>query len=341
MSLSLQQLARALELEFSGDPVLKVTNVASLKSAARGDLCFIQHRNYLEDLANSECSAVIVPPQLQRELAGRALLFADDPQYSFIRAIELLRPDHDCDGISAIHPSAQVSPSAILAEGVCIGALAVIEDDVEIGKGSRIGAGTIIERGAIIGDNCRLHSRVLVGYSVKIGDRCELHAGAVLGSDGFGLVMHQKQWRKIPQLGSVVIEDDVEIGANTTIDRGALDDTLIERGCKLDNQIQVGHNVRIGAYTAIAACVGIAGSANIGSYCKISGAAVVLGHLRIADRVTITAMSMVTKDIKSAGVYSSGTPLLENSEWHKNNVRYKSLDKLARTVAKLDKKRER
>ncbi len=341
MSLSLQQLARALGLEFSGDPALRISNVASLKSAGPGDLCFILHKNYLPELAHSKCDAVIVPPQLAEELSDRALLLTDDPQYSFVRAIALLRPDPVSNREPAIHPSAQIASSASLGEGVTIGALAVIEDDVEIGKGSRIGAGTIIEKSAKIGNDCFLHSRVLVGHSVTIGDRCELHAGAVLGSDGFGLVMHQKQWRKIPQLGSVIIEDDVEIGANTTIDRGALDDTLIERGCKLDNQIQVGHNVRIGAHTAIAACVGIAGSANIGSYCKISGAAVILGHLRIADRVTITAMSMVTKDIKTAGVYSSGTPLLENSEWHKNNVRYKSLDKLARTVAKLDKKHER
>ncbi len=152
--------------------------------------------------------------------------------------------------------------------------------------------------------------------------------------------MHQQQWHKIPQLGSVIIEDDVEIGANTTIDRGALDDTIIEQGCKLDNQIQVAHNVRIGAHTAIAACVGIAGSATIGRYCKISGAAVVLGHLSVADNVTITAMSLVTRDIKQAGVYSSGTPLMENSLWHRCNARYKSLEKLAQSLARLDKTRD-
>jgi UDP-3-O-[3-hydroxymyristoyl] glucosamine N-acyltransferase len=149
--------------------------------------------------------------------------------------------------------------------------------------------------------------------------------------------MHQQQWQKIPQLGGVVVEDDVEIGANTTVDRGALDDTIIERGCKLDNQIQIAHNVRIGAHTAIAACVGIAGSATIGRFCKISGAAVVLGHLNIADNVTITAMSLVTKDIKRPGVYSSGTPLMENSRWHRSNVHYKSLDKIAQTVTRLEK----
>jgi UDP-3-O-[3-hydroxymyristoyl] glucosamine N-acyltransferase len=216
--------------------------------------------------------------------------------------------------------------------------LTVIEEDVEIGEATSIGAGSVIEKGAIIGKNCRIHSRVTIGYQVKLGGRCELHSGVVLGSDGFGLVLHDKQWQKVPHLGTVIIEDDVEIGANSSVDRGALDDTIIEQGCKLDNLIQIAHNVRIGAHTAIAACVGIAGSVNIGRYCKISGAASVCGHLSIADNVTITAMSLVTNNIKTAGVYSSGTPLLENSEWHKNNVRYKSLDKLARRIAKLEKK---
>jgi UDP-3-O-[3-hydroxymyristoyl] glucosamine N-acyltransferase len=153
--------------------------------------------------------------------------------------------------------------------------------------------------------------------------------------------MHQQRWEKVPQIGNVIIGDDVEIGANTTVDRGALDDTIIEQGCKLDNLIQVAHNVRIGAHTAIAACVGIAGSADIGQHCKISGAVVVLGHLSIVDHVTVTAMSLVTKDIKLPGVYSSGTPLLENSQWHKCNARYKSLDRLARTVALLEKQQDK
>ncbi len=200
-----------------------------------------------------------------------------------------------------------------------------------------IGAGCVIEQATSIGSGCRLHSRVTLGHSVRIADRCTLHSGVVIGADGFGLVMQADRWHKIPQIGTVVIGEDVEIGANSTVDRGALDDTVIEQGCKLDNQIQIAHNVRIGAHSAIAACVGIAGSAVIGRYCKISGAAVVLGHLTIVDHVTITAMSLVTKDIRKPGVYSSGTPLLPNALWHRANVRYKALDKMALTVAKLDK----
>lgn len=218
-----------------------------------------------------------------------------------------------------------------------MGALAVIGDRVVVGPGSSIGAGSVLEQDCRVGSSCLLHSRVTLSRGVIVGDRCILHSGAVIGADGFGLVMQEDRWRKIPHLGGVVIEDDVEIGANTTVDRGALDDTLIGQGCKLDNQIQVAHNVIIGAHTAIAACVGIAGSARIGRYCKIAGGAGILGHLSVADHVTVTAMSLVTGDIKEPGVYSSGTPLMENSLWHRSNARYKSLEKIARSLARLEK----
>jgi UDP-3-O-[3-hydroxymyristoyl] glucosamine N-acyltransferase len=336
MSLTLQQLAQALDLEFQGNPELELRKVASLPSATMDELCFIQHVKYLPALAVSRCCAVIAPAKLVGEVSGKAVLISENPYYSFVQAIDLLHPQDPAE--VAIHPSAQVSASARLAAGVSVGALSVVEDDVEIGEASSIAAGTVVEKGAVIGSHCHIHSRVTIGQSVKLGNRCQIHSGVVLGSDGFGLIMQDRQWHKIPQLGRVIIEDDVEIGANSTVDRGALDDTVIEQGCKLDNLIQIAHNVRIGAHSAIAACVGIAGSTVIGRYCKISGGAGVIGHLNIADNVTITAMSLVTRDIDSAGVYSSGTPLLENSKWHKNNVRYKSLDQLAKTVARLEKK---
>ncbi|MDH3761388.1 MAG: UDP-3-O-(3-hydroxymyristoyl)glucosamine N-acyltransferase [Gammaproteobacteria bacterium] len=339
MSLNLQQLAAALQLEFRGDPEVVISGLASPESADHGDLCFVQHKNYLPEIAASLCSAVILSPELSTEVNGKALLISDNPHYSFVQAVEALGLEQSTADAD-IHASAQIAESARIGANVSIGALTVIEDDVEIGAGSTIGAGCVIENSARLGAHCRLHSRVTLARAVKIGDRCILHSGVVVGSDGFGLVMHQQQWHKVPQLGSVLIGNDVEIGANTTIDRGALDDTIIEQGCKLDNQIQVAHNVRIGAHTAIAACVGIAGSAIIGRHCKISGAAVVLGHLSVTDGVTITAMSLVTKDIKQPGVYSSGTPLMENSLWHRANARYKSLDKLAQSVARLEKTRE-
>ena len=338
MTLSLLQLSQALDLEFLGDASIEITGAASLDSAVAGDLCFIHQTKYLSALDSCRCSAVIAHADIAAEIDRKGVLVSDNPQHHFSLAINLLKSNNSSSEDGSIHPSAQISDGASLGKNVTIAALVVIEDKVVIGDGVHIGAASVIEKGVDIGANCYLHTRVTVGHSVSLGKRCELHSGVVIGSDGFGLTMHQQKWHKIPQLGSVRIEDDVEIGANTTIDRGALDDTVIEQGCKLDNQIQVAHNVRLGAHTAIAACVGIAGSAKIGRHCKISGAAVVLGHLSIADHVTVTAMSLVTKDIKKAGVYSSGTPLLENKLWHRNNVRYKSLDKIAQTMTKIEKK---
>jgi len=336
MSLNLQQLAEALKLEYQGDADLLISGVASPGSAGPGDICYLLRQKTLGDIVASGCSAVILPPELGDAVKDKALLFSESPQFSFVDAIEALGLEAEAPA-PGIHPSAQIADSARLGTGVSVGANAVIEDDVEIGAHSIIGAATVVGRASSIGSHCHLHSRVTLAEAVRVGDRCILHPGVVIGADGFGLVFHRQQWRKIPQLGSVVIEDDVEIGANTTVDRGALDDTVIERGCKLDNQIQVAHNVRIGAHTAIAGCAAIAGSAIIGRYCKISGGVGILGHLTVADHVTITAMSLVTRDIKNPGVYSSGTPLMENRLWHRSNAAYKSLQELAKTVTKLDK----
>ncbi|MFT5218195.1 MAG: UDP-3-O-[3-hydroxymyristoyl] glucosamine N-acyltransferase [Planctomycetota bacterium] len=343
MSVTLRQLAQNLGIEFSGDPELCIHAVSSLPSAKEGSLCFINNKKYIEALASSLCSAVIVPVGLAcdaivEKSPRKAILRSDNPQLHFVATIKFLAAQNEIPSKGEIHPSAQVSELATVSEKVNIGALCVIEANAFVGENTTIAAGCVIGRDSKIGNDCKIHRNVTIGDDVIIGDRCDIQAGAVIGAEGFGLVSHEQRWVKIPHLGTVIIEDDVDIGANTTVDRGALDNTVIETGCKLDNQIQVAHNVRIGAHTAIAACVGIAGSAIIGRHCKISGAAVVLGHLTIADHVTITAMSLVTKSIKQAGVYSSGTPLLENSQWHKSNVRYKSLDKLARMVADLARK---
>ena len=341
MSLSLKQLALALQLESRGDDEIVISGVASAESAGQGDLCFLTLKKYLPKIKASGCLAVIAPAEVVDQLAGKSVLISTNPQYHFARAMEalgLLPQDKRPAGVDS---SARIAASACLGEAVDVGPLAVVADEVEIGDGSVIGAGAVIEHGARIGAECCIHSRVVIGPEVRIGNRCVVKGGAVIGADGFGLAMHDEAWYRIPQLGSVSIEDDVEIGANTTVDRGALDDTVIETGCKLDNLIQVAHNVRIGAHTAIAGCVGIAGSASIGRYCKISGGAGILGHLTIADHVTVTAMSLVTKDIEKPGVYSSGTPLMENSLWHRNNARYRSLDQLAQTVARLDKSQDK
>jgi UDP-3-O-[3-hydroxymyristoyl] glucosamine N-acyltransferase len=337
MSLNLQQLAKALKLEFRGDAGLMINGVASAQSAFAGDLCFILSKKYVDAVTASKCSAVILPADLATAVEGKALLLSANPKYSFVNAIKALGLEPQPRTEVGIHPSAQIARSARIGSGVSIGALAVIEDDVEIGADTSIGAGTVIERSAVIGRQCVLHSQVTLGRGVSLGDRCILLSGAVVGSDGYGLVDHERQWYKIPQLGSVVIEDDVEIGANTTVDRGTLDNTIIERGCKLDNLIQIGHNVRIGAHTVIAACVGIAGSTKVGRHCIIAGGSKMNGHINIADNVTITGASVVANDIKQPGVYSSGTPLLETGAWRRARVRYKSLDKLAQTVERLDK----
>ena len=337
MALTLQQLSDQLGLSFCGDPDIEIRNVASLGRADSGDLSFLVKPKGRKSVEQSNCSVLIVPEEFDVTLFERAFIFSANPQLSFIDAIELVRPDKKSVLKVGIDASAYISDTAVIGDNVSIGPLTVIGDHVIIGSQSRIGAGCIIEDNARLGNQCYLHSRVTVTHDVVIGSRCIFHPGAVIGSDGFGLVEHERHWVKVPQIGTVIIGDDVEIGANTTVDRGALDDTIIERGCKLDNLIQVAHNVRIGAHTAIAACVGIAGSAIIGAHCKIGGAAVILGHLQVADNVMVTAMSLVTKDIKRSGIYSSGTPLMENSQWHRANVRYKSLDSIARKVNKLDK----
>ena len=338
MPITLQHLAEQLGLSFKASQSIDISGVASLSSAKAGDLCFLSNTKNKKVAINSRCSAIIVPEEFDSDIADKAIIYSENPQLSFIHSIELISPER-LENVqnNSIHPSAQIAESAVLGKNVSIGALAVIGERVVVGSGCQIAAGCIVENDAKLGVQCRLHSRVTVSRRVIVGNRCILHSGVVLGSDGFGLVESNQHWIKVPQIGTVIVGDDVEIGANSTVDRGALDDTVIEDGCKLDNLIQVAHNVRIGAHTAIAACVGIAGSANIGRYCRISGAAVILGHLSIVDHVIVTAMSLVTKDIKKAGVYSSGTPLLENSDWHKCNVRYKSLDDLARVVKRLDK----
>ncbi|MFT5598250.1 MAG: UDP-3-O-[3-hydroxymyristoyl] glucosamine N-acyltransferase [Chitinophagales bacterium] len=337
MSLSLQSLATSLDLNFEGDPESIIQGVGSLSNATTSDLCFIQNEKYRERLANSVCSTVIVPLNFESLKIDKQCLFSANPQFSFVQAIHLLEPQLADPSLAPIHPSAQISDSAKLGLGVTIGALVVIGDNVVIGADTSIGAGSIIERNVKIGSHCLLHSRVTLCHEVDIGNNCILQSGVVLGGDGFGMVMHEDRWHKVPQIGTVILEDDVEIGANTAVDRGAIDDTVIGQGCKLDNLIQIGHNVRIGAHTAIAAHAAIAGSTIIGRYCQIAGCVAVAGHLNIADHVIVTGMSLVTKSINKPGVYSSGTPLQKNQDWHKSNARYKVLDKLARSVASLEK----
>lgn len=337
--ITLKKLAHQLKLEFKGNANQTIHSVASLSSATNSDLSFLQSSTYLKLLNNSQCGVVIVPLDFRQEVPGKSLLYAKNPHLTFVKVIHILQPKQTFDVSKSIHASAQVAASSQLGQNVSIGANSVIGESVRIADNVSIGAGCIIESNCEIGENSHLLSRVTLCHDVCIGEQVILHPGAVIGSDGFGLVYDEGRWVKIPHLGRVIIGDHVEIGANTTVDRGALDDTVLENGVKLDNLIQVAHNVRIGENTAIAACVGIAGSAIIGKNCKISGAAVILGHLTVADNVTITAMSLVTKSITESGTYSSGTPLMENRLWHRNNARYKTLDKMAKSLSSLEKKK--
>lgn len=334
MSYTLSQLAELLELKLDGDPNHRIERIATLANAGPDSLTFMADSRYRKYLDGSRAGAVILTESEREHCPGNALI-SDNPYLSYARATALFAPKVDV--AEAIHPSAVVHSDASLGEGVVVAANAVIERGAVVGDNVTVGACTVIGSGVHIGSDSVLYPNVTIYHECHIGKRAVIHSGAVIGSDGFGFANDKGEWVKIYQLGRVIIGDDVEIGANTSIDRGAIDDTVIGDGVKLDNQIQVAHNVRIGRQTAMAGCVGIAGSADIGERCAIGGGVGILGHLKIADGVTVTAMSLVPNSINEGGVYSSGTPLEPKAQWQKNYVRFKQLDDMARRVKKLEK----
>lgn len=317
-----------------GDDTIEISAVAPLTTAAEGELSFLTNSRYRSHLADTRAGVVILKEADREACRGTAWVVAD-PYSTYARVAQLLYP---LPGFTpGIHPQAVVDSTAIVAADSWVGAHCVIGPDVHIDADVYIGPGCIIEAGCHIGAHCRLESRVVLGPATRIGQRGLIHPGAVIGSDGFGFANDHGAWVKIPQIGRVIIGDDVEIGCNTTIDRGALGDTEISNGVKLDNQIQVGHNVRIGAHTAIAACTGIAGSAVIGQRCAIGGYVGINGHVTIVDDVQITGRSFITGSIDTPGVYSSGYPHEPNRQWRRNAVRLHQLDAMARRLAKLEK----
>lgn len=327
-------LADRFGLELRGDPDLTIEGVATLARAERGQLAFLANTRYRSQLADSQASLVVLRAE-DAEVAPGAVLIAKDPYTAFAKMAALF--DSRPARTPGIHPSAVIDPSARIAASAHIGPFVAVGAHSVIGEGCIVGPGCVIGDDCTVGDGSELIARITLVTRVRLGKRVLVHPGAVIGADGFGLAMDSGHWIKVPQLGGVVIGDDCEIGANTTIDRGALDDTVLEEDVRLDNQIQIGHNVRIGAHTAMAGCSAAAGSARIGRYCLIGGAAGVLGHLEICDRVVITAMSLVTSSITEPGEYSSGTPLTDNRTWRKNAARFKQLDALARRVLAADK----
>jgi UDP-3-O-[3-hydroxymyristoyl] glucosamine N-acyltransferase len=320
---SLGELAVRFGLTLRGEPQLNVRSVATLSRAAPGSLSFLANSHYRRQLEITRATAVLVSPEDEAHCPVAALVHPN-PYLAYARIAALMHPT--LSPAPGTHPSAVVSGSARIAASANIGPLAVVEDDAEIGDRVSIGPGCIVQRGARVGDDSVLVSRVNLYPRVTVGQRCILHAGAVVGADGFGFAQNSGSWVKVPQVGSVRIGDDVEIGANTTIDRGAIDDTVVENGVKLDNQIQVGHNVVIGAHTAIAGCTGISGSAVIGQRCMIGGMVGIAGHLSIADDVVVTGCSLVSASIKKPGSYSSGMPTVETRLWRRMVAHLRRLD---------------
>lgn len=335
MSATLAELANLCHAELRGDPKLRIHRVATLESAGKEDIAFVTGEKHSAKLAGSKAGAVILTDQDAVRHPGNALV-CSNPRLCLAKVAALLHPP--MSAVAGHHATAVISDTALIGADVAIGPHAVIEAGAEIGIGATIGSGCHIGAGAKIGAGSRLVAHVSIGERCILGERCIVQPGAVIGSDGFGYARDGSQWQKILQLGRVVVGDDVEIGANTTIDRGAIDDTVIERGVKLDNLIHVAHNVHIGADTAIAACVGIAGSTRIGQRCTIAGQVGIVGHIEITDDVHITGATVVSHSIRQAGTYSSGSPLEPYQSWLKNAVRMRQLDDMARRLKRLEQK---
>jgi UDP-3-O-[3-hydroxymyristoyl] glucosamine N-acyltransferase len=335
MPYSLSEIASRFGGELLDDDGVRISGVAPVERAGPQDIAFVSQEKYLRDMASSQAGALILPPA-GRNISGRPRIITANPYLYFARVSALLNPAPA--PVPGIHAAAVVHPGATVASTATIEAGAVVSAGACVGERSVIGPNSVLGEHATVGDDCLLHANVTVYHHCVLGNRVILHSGCVVGSDGFGLANEQGRWVKIPQVGRAVIGDDVEVGAGTTIDRGALDDTVIEEGVKLDNLIQVAHNVRIGAHTAIAACTGIAGSAKIGKYCMIGGAAMIHGHIEIADKVSVSTNTLITKSLTRPGTYTSALPFSEHGEWLRNAVHLRNIDKLVGRIKELEKR---
>jgi UDP-3-O-[3-hydroxymyristoyl] glucosamine N-acyltransferase len=327
--LTLGELAGRFGLTVAGDAATAIEGIGTLAAAGPGQLAFLANPSYRRQLADTRAGAVVLRADDAAASPVPALVAAD-PYAAFARLAALFEPPVAI--AAGIHPSAVVDATAHVDAGAAIGPLACIGARTRIDAGAVVGAGCVIGEDCVVGAGSELGARVTLVRRVRLGQRVRIHAGAVLGADGFGLAMDAGRWLKVPQLGGVVVGDDCEIGANTCIDRGAIEDTVLEEDVRLDNLIQVGHNVRIGAHTAMAGCVAVAGSARIGRYCLIGGGAGIVGHIEIADKVRIGAMSLVTHSLPEPGEYTSGTPIQPAKEWRRNAARFKQLDAMARKM---------
>lgn len=332
---TLGQLAILVEGEVKGDPSRHLTGVATLMAATQEQISFLANGAYRPALETTQAGAVIISPEDQA-LCNTPAIITSNPYAAYAKIATLCVPVRKSSegevALSAVvHPTASIHPSAIIGDFVVVGPHA------KIGAGTQIHPGCVIGEAAEIGENCLLYPQVTLYHEVSLGDRVIVHGNTVIGSDGFGFAFDKTSWVKVPQLGSVRIGNDVEIGAHVTIDRGAIDDTIIEQGVKIDNQVQIAHNVIIGAYTVVAGTAAFAGSAKIGRYCLIGGGATFAGHITVCDKAQIAGMTTVTRSISKPGTYSSGTGMMPATEWRKSVVHFRNLDELVKRVRKLEK----
>jgi len=331
---TLGEIVARLGGQLVGDADVVITQIGSLDAAEPGEIAFLSNAKYLSALAATRASAVILPPQAEQASALPRIL-ADNPYLYYARLGQWLNPPQHRP--AGVHASAVVE--SVLPASVSVGPLSYVGPDCEIGEDVVIGPGCVVERGVRLGAGTVLTNRVSIYNDCQLGARCIVHAGAVIGADGFGYARERNgAWVKIPQIGRVVIADDVEIGANTTVDRGALDDTVIAEGVKLDNQVQIAHNVHIGAHSAMAGCVGVAGSARIGERVMIGGQAGISGHLTVADDTVVSARTLVSKSVTKPGVLTSAMPAMPHDEWMKSAAHFRRLDTMASRLRELEKR---
>lgn len=333
-SCSLAELAARLGATLVGDGERRVSGLATLSDAGPEDLSFLANKAYLKYLPDTRAAAVLIHPA-HADGCPTARLELDNPYLAYAELSRLFDP-LAARPAGGIHPAASVADDVTLGQRVEVGAQAVIEAGAELGDDVIIGPGSVVGADSSIGAGSRLHANVTVYHGVTIGARAILHSGCVIGADGFGFAHDGARWHKIAQLGGVILGDDVEVGSCSSIDRGALGDTVIGNDVKIDSQVQIAHNVQIGDHCALAGCVGIAGSTRVGRHCMLGGGVGLSGHLTICDGVQVTGMSLVTNSITKPGVYSSGTGAMSNALWRKNAVRFKQLDDIAKRLTRLE-----
>ena len=333
-SFTLGEIANLLNLQLVGDEQCVIHSLGTLKNATAGQLSFLSNPSYISQLESCNASAIIVDAKFADSCKCNTLI-SKAPYVSFAEATALFNntPEHE----ASIHPSAIIHESAELADTVYVGPNVVIEENVKVGEACSISAGCFLGADVELGSNCHLHSNVSIYHRVIVGNNAVIHSGTVIGGDGFGFAFDGEKSVKIHQLGSVNIGNDVEVGSCSSIDRGALEDTIIRDGVKIDNQVQIGHNCIIGEHSVICGCTGIAGSVTIGKYCVMGGGSGAVGHITLADKVQVSARTLVSESISEPGTYSSGTWHMKTSEWKRSNIRFKQLDSIAKRLKKLEK----